>query len=331
MQRYLEKDLNPDDQRFLLRWHEVGRTAEQVRVYASATRRETVDRLVRAGSDRKLTTSGIFGVALGLSAAVRGGAAVHTDGDRTLMLSSARGLPVRIQHGRLNGASDLADALGSDMGFRVGETGRKVVVAGDAEDPKMIRALAHHGLAASALSTLPANLFRIPSDLSFAPVKTMSPKWLALGLAIAVGLQGQVLLHVQRNAQDPTRDDLQALESERASKEAEVAAGWREVDEIREQTERVKRILETSSRPNWAQLHRILSDHGDDIAVHNLSAQHVSDGLWIIHMSATARTLPAVPEFEKWLREIFDSPALESLSVTGDGDVSFAMKMRWYE
>ncbi len=332
MQRHLEEGLNPDDQRFLVRWLEVSRTAEEVRVYASATRRETVGKLVRAGSNRKLTTSGIFGVTVGLSAAARDGVAVHTDGDRALMLSAARGLPVRIRHVRLNGASALAGSLRREMRFRVGETERKVVVAGDAEDPKLVGALAHRGFAASALTGLPANLLRIPSDLSFAPVNTISPKWLALGLALAVGLQSQVLVHVQQNAENLTHDDLQALESERASKEAEMAAGWREVEEIRQQTERVRQTFKTTaSRPDWTQLHQILSDHSDDIAVHNLSAQHVSDGLWMIHMSATALSLPAVPEFERWLREVFDSPTLESLSVTGDGDVLFAMKMRWHE
>lgn len=332
VQRHLEEGLNPDGQRFLVRWLEVSRTAEEVRVYASATRRETVGKLVRAGSNRKLTTSGIFGVTVGLSAAARDGVAVHTDGDRALMLSAARGLPVRIRHVRLDGASALAGSLRKEMRFRVGETERRVVVAGDAEDPKLVGALAHRGFAASALTGLPANLLRIPSDLSFAPVNTISPKWLALGLALAVGLQSQVLVHVQQSAENLTHDDLQALESERASKEAEMASGWREVEEIRQQTERVRQTFKTTaSRPDWTQLHQILSDHSDDIAVHNLSAQHVSDGLWMIHMSATALSLPAVPEFERWLREVFDSPTLESLSVTGDGDVLFAMKMRWHE
>ncbi len=339
-QRLFNEWLGTNTHRFLLRWRRVMKTTEEVRVYASATRSETVAALLRAGSGRGIVTRGVFGVAVALSTATADGVAAHIDGERTLILAAAGGLPVQTAAARIDGSCGRVQQLCRQMRGLADERGQTVserprlVLAGVPDDGDFVRALGERGFCACSLTRFTAGLLRMPADLNFAPARRMSPKSLGLILALIVGLQGSALLQLQQRSRDALVDlHPEALESGDATTVAgEIDAAWREVDQIRQRTEQLRRALESAHlRPDWTQIHRVVSERSAGVSVYDLSARKESGGRWMIRMSAAASSLSAVPEFERQLREVFESAYMESLTLTGSSAVSFDMKMRWCE
>lgn len=337
--RLIREWLGPDVPPVVLRWRLVWRSAEEVKVYVSAVRSDTLSSLGSLAGLLGLKVRGYLGLTPFLCQAVRGeGFLLYAAPSGQVLAALVRsGRPVWLLREEILRGDDPAAVLVAAPGQcrSEGYSFDRVLLAGVADNEEVASALEAGGLGVLPLPGWPwdllATLPRWRADYGPGGEGRFSRKAVALLMAAVLVLEacafGVGWAHARAKLEAAHgRIQAQAVEVSRVQQVAQ------QVRALRSQVEEVKKLLEPPDpRPDWEALYGALSSLSGVVVLEKIDAgRSEKNSSWILTVRGRASSVGDVVRFARALEAApFSAPCLVSVSVGQDGSAVFQLKVRW--
>lgn len=337
--RMVREWLGPDAPPVAVRWRVVSRNADEVRVYVSAVRSDTLSSLGSLAESLKLKVKGYLGLTPLLCQAVRGeGFLLYAAPSGQVLAALVRsGRPVWLLREELLRGDDPTAVLVSAPGRcrSEGYSFDRVVLAGAADNEEVASALEAGGLKVLPLPGWPWDLLAAPprwkADYGPGGEGRFSRKAAALLMAAVLVLEacafGAGWTYAQAKLEAAHgRIQAQAAEVTRVQQVAQ------QVKALRAQVEEVRKLLEPPEpRPDWEALYGALSTLSGAVVLEKIDASRAEKGsFWVLTVRGRAPSVGDAVRFARALEAApFSVPCLVSVSVGQDGSAAFQLKVRW--
>jgi hypothetical protein len=336
VERVVGEWLGPDAPPVSVKWRVVAR-GDDLRVYVSAVRSDTLASLRSLADSLGLKVRGYLGLTPVLCQAVNEGCLLYAAPGGQVLAAWVRGRqPVWLLREEIFPGDDPVAVLAGAVEMCRGDGWRveRVFLAGAADNEEVAAALESRGLGVVPLPGWPgealARAFRAGIDHGQGDGGKTLRKRLALAMVLVLALEVCGMVAGWSRAQ--ARLEAVQLEVQaRARQVTEVQQVAKQVTSLKAQVEEVKKLLEPPEpRPDWEALYGTLVRAGGEVSVEKIDASREKEGGWVLQVRGRATSVKAAVDYARSLRTgAFSRPCLEKVSVGQEGSVQFEVRVRW--